>query len=82
MANKKRTYQWVDGQIQELGAARSREAKPNYEKPVALMKTYKTGPVMGIQTALLLFTFSSVLLVFAGGALLALMLVAYALIFG
>jgi hypothetical protein len=37
---------------------------------------------MGIQTALILFTFSSVLMVFAGGALLALVFVAYAIIFG
>jgi hypothetical protein len=84
MANSRRTYQWVDGQIQEC--RQSHRAIPLIEvserrRPAPAAQSRSRKPVIGIQDALLLFTFSSVGLVFAGGGLFAFGFVAYALIF-
>lgn len=85
MANSRRTYQWVDGQIQEIRqtyrAAQLTEASER-RRPAPAGSVRSRKPVIGIQDALLLFTFSSLGLVFAGGGLFAFGFVAYALIFG
>ena len=67
MANNQRTYQWVNGRVQDVEAMQEKRRRPQR---------------MGIQTALLVFTLSSVTLVFAGGALCAFLVVAYSIIFG
>lgn len=67
MANNQRTYQWVNGRIQDVEAMKEKR---------------RHRPVMGIQTALLVFTLSSVTMVLAGGALCAFLVVAYSIIFG
>lgn len=85
MANSRRTYQWVDGQIQEIRQP-YRSAPPieasERRRPAPAGRTRSQKPVIGIQDALLLFTLSSLGLVFAGGGLFAFCFVAYALIFG
>lgn len=65
MANNQRTYQWVNGRIQDVEAMQE-----------------KRRPRMGIQTALLVFTLSSLTLVFAGGALAFVIVVLYSVLFG
>jgi len=64
MANNQRTYQWVNGRIQDVDAV----GAPR-----------RHG--MGIQTGLLVFTLSSLVMVFAGGAL-AVVVVLYSVLFG
>lgn len=65
MANNQRTYQWVNGRIQDVDAA---------EAP------RRQG--MGIQTGLLVFTLSSLVMIFAGGALAVVAVVLYSVLFG
>lgn len=76
MANRQRTYQWVNGVIKSVdtatGEIRDVEFKPEQKKP----------PSIGIQTGLLVFTMSSVLMVFAGLGLFAFCFVLYSMIFG
>lgn len=62
MANNQRTYQWVNGRVQDVEAMQEKRQRPRR---------------MGIQTALLVFTLSSVTLVFAGGALAFVLVVLY-----
>lgn len=78
MARTHRTYQWKDGRIQDVGSMYGLDA----EEIPPRRPQKKKGPGIGIQDALLLFTFSSVLMIFAGGALLAFLLVVYSVIFG
>ncbi|MEB0133576.1 hypothetical protein [Pseudomonas sp. CCI2.4] len=83
MASNQRTYQWVGGQIQEARAPYARLGNTRKPRPfIKLPDTTKRKPVIGIQNALLLFTFSSVLMVFAGLGLFAALFVLYAVIFG
>jgi hypothetical protein len=65
MANNQRTYQWVNGRIQDVDAA---------EVP------RRQG--MGIQTGLLVFTLSSLVMIFAGGALAVVAVILYSVLFG
>lgn len=65
MANNQRTYQWVNGRIQDVDAA---------ETP------RRQG--MGIQTGLLVFTISSLVMIFAGGALAVVAVALYSVLFG
>lgn len=65
MANNQRTYQWVNGRIQDVDAA---------ETPK------RHG--MGIQTSLLVFTISSLVMIFAGGALAVVAVALYSVLFG
>ncbi|WP_132849938.1 hypothetical protein [Pseudomonas sp. GV105] len=65
MANNQRTYQWVNGRIQDVDAA---------EAPMS--------QGMGIQTGLLVFTLSSLVMIFAGGALAVVAVVLYSVLFG
>lgn len=67
MANNQRTYQWVNGRIQGVEAMQEKR---------------RLRPVMGIQTALLVFTLSSVTLLFAGGTLAFALVVLYSIFFG
>ena len=68
MANNQRTYEWVNGRIQHIEAPRHWRDIGVTEKPApSKPEQHKRG--LGIQNALLIFTFSSVTLVFAGGAL-------------
>ena len=67
MANNQRTYQWVNGRIQDVEAMQEKRRR---------------RPRMGIQTALLVFTLSSLTLVFAGGALAFVAVVLYSVLFG
>ena len=67
MANNQRTYQWVNGRIQDVEAIQEKRRR---------------RPRMGIQTALLVFTLSSLTLVFAGGALAFVCVVLYSVLFG
>lgn len=78
MARTHRTYQWIDGRIQDVGSMYGLVA----EEIPPRRPQKKKGPGIGIQDALLLFTFSSVLMVFAGGTLAAILFVAYTIIFG
>jgi hypothetical protein len=78
MANSRRTYQWVNGRIYDVGGARSigrtaaqEDQPPKHKKPAS----------MGVQNALLVFTMSSVLMVFAGLGLFAFLFAAYAILF-
>jgi hypothetical protein len=87
MANSRRTYQWVDGRVQEYRQPpRTTKLIESADRPRPFM-TDSTArrekmPALGVQDALLLFTLSSLGLVFAGGALFAFCFVTYALIFG
>ncbi|OIN44508.1 hypothetical protein BFL40_29925 [Pseudomonas costantinii] len=67
MAKNQRTYQWVNGRIQNVDAVST-------ERP--------RRPSMGIQTGLLVFMLSSVTMVFAGGALVVFAVALYAVLFG
>lgn len=67
MANNQRTYQWVNGRIQNVGAMQAQPRRPKQ---------------IGIQAALLVFTLSSLTLVFAGGALAFVVVVLYSVLFG
>jgi len=67
MAKNQRTYQWVNGRVQDVEAMQEKRQRPQR---------------MGIQTALLVFTLSSVTLVFAGGALAFVLVVLYSVLFG
>lgn len=79
MARTHRTYQWKDGRIQDVGFMHGIEAD---EAQSSNHQSDRKHPVMGVQTGLLVFTLSSVTLVFAGGALMALLFAVYAIIFG
>jgi len=82
MASKQRTYQWVGGQIQEVRAPHARLGNTDKPRPfIKLPDAPKRKPVMGIQAALLVFACSSVLMVFAGLGLFAVLFILYALIF-
>lgn len=81
MANNQRTYEWVNGRIQHIEAPRHWRDIGGTEKP-APSKSDQHKHGLGIQNALLLFTFSSITLVFAGGALAAVIFVIYAILFG
>ena len=65
MAKNQRTYQWVNGRIQDVDAV---------EAP------RRQG--MSIQTGLLVFTLSSLVMVFAGGALAVVAVILYSVLFG
>lgn len=65
MAKNQRTYQWVNGRIQDVDAM---------EAP------RRQG--MGIQTGLLVFTLSSLVMIFAGGALAVVAVILYSVLFG
>ncbi|WP_448120085.1 hypothetical protein [Pseudomonas veronii] len=67
MAKNQRTYQWVNGRVHEVGAMNTENPSPQR---------------MGIQTALLVFTLSSVTLIFAVPALLFVLFVIYSVVFG
>lgn len=79
MANRQRTYQWINGVVQVVDSPRSpmREAEPRPRIP-----KLERAPSLGVQNWLLLFTMSSVLMVFAGLGLFAFCFVLYSLIFG
>lgn len=80
MANSQRTYQWVKGCIQDVGSLRAinpPEAVPRPFRPAPIKQ-----PVMGIQTALFVFTCSSLILVFAVPALIFVLYVIYSVVFG
>lgn len=79
MANRQRAYQWINGVVQVVdlprGALLESELWPKTRKR-------DKPPAIGLQNWLLVFTLSSVLMVFAGLGLFAFYLVIYSLIFG
>lgn len=80
MANSQRTYQWVNGRIQDVGSIQAidlPEAAPRPQRP-----TIKKQAPIGIQTALFVFTCSSLILVFAVPALIVVLFVIYSVVFG
>lgn len=79
MANRQRTYQWINGTLQVVDSPRHRllEAAPRSKAA-----DRKSPPHLGVQSWLLVFTMSSVLMVFAGLGLFAFCFVLYSLIFG
>ncbi|WEX18974.1 hypothetical protein P2T68_17185 [Pseudomonas sp. G11] len=81
MANNQRTYEWVNGRIQHVEAPRHWRDIGGTGKP-ARPKTVQRKQGLGIQNALLLFTLSSVTLVFAGGVLVFVCVVLYSVLFG
>lgn len=79
MANRQRTYQWINGAVQVVDSPR----KPLLEaEPRPRTTKQQRPPSLGVQNWLLLFTMSSVLMVFAGLGLFAFCFVLYSLIFG
>jgi hypothetical protein len=80
MAKSQRTYQWVNGRIQDVGSTRATEAIEAVHRPVQKPARRTSG--LDFQTGLLVFTCSSVIMVFSGGALCAFLFVAYSIIFG
>ncbi|OWP73187.1 hypothetical protein CEC48_04075 [Pseudomonas sp. K2I15] len=81
MANNQRTYEWVNGRVHEVVPPRHwRDIGPAGKLEPLIAAKRKHG--LGIQTALLVFTFSSVTLVFAGGALAVVLFVLYSVLFG
>jgi len=81
MTRTQRTYQWVNGRIEDVGSMHGIDAKEALSRPMPKPKI-KKNPMIGIQDGLLLFTFSSLLLIFAGGALCVFLFVVYSLAFG
>lgn len=77
MANGHRTYQWVNGRIQDVGSMRPIKLMDAAPRPAKKAERRTTG--LGVQTALLVFTCSSLVMVFAGGALAALLFTLYAI---
>jgi hypothetical protein len=77
MATGHRTYQWVNGRIQDVGSMRSIEPKEALPPPEKKAERRRTG--LDLQTGLLVFTCSSLVMVFAGGALCALLFILYAI---
>ncbi|MBB1614532.1 hypothetical protein A9978_19020 [Pseudomonas sp. UMC65] len=79
MARTHRTYQWIDGRIQDVGFMHGIEVK---EARAPDRRDDRRRPTIGIQTGLLVFTLSSVMLVFAGGALAFAIFALYSILFG
>jgi hypothetical protein len=79
MANGRKTYEWVNGRIREA-VPRQLCLDPT-ERPRPFI-TLEQRPHMGIQTGLLVFTASSLVFVFAGGALIAFLCILFAVITG
>jgi hypothetical protein len=77
MASGRRTYQWVNGRIQDVGSMRAIELKEALPRPTKKTERRTTG--LDLQTALLVFTCSSLVMVFAGGALCAFLFALYAI---
>ncbi|WLD64704.1 hypothetical protein QU606_20350 [Pseudomonas sp. OVF7] len=67
MANNQRTYEWVNGRVHEVGVMKAE--RPRNQR-------------MGIQTGLLVFTLSSLVMIFAGGALAVVAVILYSVLFG
>lgn len=82
MANSQRTYQWVNGRIVDVGSTGRKGRRPESAEAPVNAAQQRREQKLGIQNWLLLFTFSSVLMVFAGLALFAFCFILYALIFG
>jgi hypothetical protein len=80
MANSQRTYQWVNGRIQDVGSMHAIEPKEAVARPPRRAK--KAGPGIDLQTALFVFTCSSVVMIFAGAALIVVLFVIYSVVFG
>jgi len=80
MANNQRTYQWVNGRIQEVGSMHAIDPPEAVFRQAPQAK--KKQPVMGIQTGLLVFTCSSLVMVFAVPALIFVLFVIYSVVFG
>ncbi len=70
MASGQRTYQWINDQIQEIGLTQPEEVKKRKPK------------ILDFQTGLLVFTCSSLVMIFAGGALVVALVVIYSVLFG
>lgn len=79
MARTHRTYQWKDGRIQDVGFMHGIEED---EAQSSDHQGDRKRPVMDIQMGLLVFTLSSVTLVFAGGALAVAVFALYSILFG
>jgi hypothetical protein len=80
MANNQRTYQWVNGRIQDVGSMQAidpPEAKPRPPRPAI-----KSQSPIGIQAGLFVFTCSSLILVFAVPVLVVVLYVIYSVVFG
>jgi hypothetical protein len=80
MANNQRTYQWVNGRIQDVGSMRAIEPKEAVARPQLRRK--KAGPGIDLLTGLFVFTCSSVVMIFAGSALIVVLFVIYSVVFG
>lgn len=76
MARRGRTYQWRDEKIEEVTSARTGTSRP--KRTAAPPKSAR----LGFQNGLLLFTFCSVIMVFAVPALIAVLYVIFSVIFG
>lgn len=83
MANRQHTYQWINGVVQVVDSPEGsiKDAQPR-PRSAPSSSERKKPPALGIQTGLLIFTLSSVLMVFAGLGLFAFCFVLYSLIFG
>ena len=79
MANGRKTYEWVNGRIREAAPRQLYLAPTERPRPFIALEQ---RPRMGIQTGLLVFTASSLVFVFAGGALIAFLCILYAVITG
>lgn len=77
MARKGRTFQWRDEKIEEVTLA----GVPGATRPKRAAAPSKPAK-LGFQNGLLLFTICSLIMVFAVPALIALLSVIYAVIFG
>ncbi len=81
MANNQRTYEWVNGRIHEVQRSRQQIYLADMREPRPFMKVER-GQRLGIQTGLLVFTLSSLVMIFAGGALAVVAVVLYSVLFG
>lgn len=78
MRSRQRTYEWVNGTLIDVDApiGDSRDARRAYQSHHAARQDG-----LGVQDLLLLFTFSSVLFIFAGLGLFAFCVVFYSIVF-
>lgn len=78
MKNRK-TYEWINGVAEEVGVPKRERHEP---RPRNSSRREVARENLGIQELLLLFTFSSVLMIFAGLGLIAACTIFYSLIIG
>jgi hypothetical protein len=77
MARKGRTFEWNGNRVDEVVVELKKRQRQSARRPSPAKKE-----TLDFQSALALFTFSSVLMVFAGLGLFAAIFVLYAVIFG